>query len=157
MQLLLKFRIVLVFSLFASAASAFAVRVQPFTSWAELINKSPDIVIARCVSYPEQQIYVGIIKSSINVISVVKGDTQLGPAELASLRACSFDTPVLIFSEFKQAEGKPGYIAIETYRLMPLAPDFDFSQLPNNNPDQRLSLILQHRLSSDTDPMPEPK
>ena len=68
-------------SLLAVTFSAFAVRIAPFTSWEDLTKKSPDIIIAQCITTPESVVIInGMNWSNIEVISVLKGDTKAGVA-----------------------------------------------------------------------------
>jgi hypothetical protein len=137
----------IVFGLLVAAQGAFAVAVNPFSSWEDISKKSPDIVIARCtVTTPDGPVVNGMIWSDIEVLSVLKGDTKSGVARMVSQYAPRQGERFLMFSTYQSNEFYRAYNATETYRVVPLGRDFLVEGLTGKSLDEQIKIVLRHRL-----------
>jgi hypothetical protein len=133
--------------LLAAAGSAFAVFVSPFTSWDDLSKKSPDIVIARCVTTSEPRaIGDGMIWSEIEVLSVLKGDTKPGTARMVSQYWPRQGERFMMFSFYQSNQLYRAYNATEAYRVVPLGLYFQTNRLAGKPLDEQIQLALRERL-----------
>ena len=145
--------VILNLALALAACTAIAIVVQPFSSWESLIKRSPDIIIARCSKTPARSVVQndgtvlefrdGLIPSDIEVISAIKGATNLGPALLNSRFLPRQGEQYLIFSIFHDGF----YQAVETYRVIPLGLSFPTNMLAGKSFDQQIRALLQYRLN----------
>jgi hypothetical protein len=104
------------------AVGAMAVPILPFTSWDDISEKSPDIVIARCtVTAPDGPVGDGMVWSDIEVLSVLKGDTKPGVARMVSQHCPRQGERFLMFSTYQSNHLYRAYNATETYRVVPSA------------------------------------
>ena len=72
-----------------SIATAAAIGIARFTSWDDLAQNSPDIIIARCTETPKSGGVVnGMIWADIEVVSVLKGNTKPGAARMIEVAVC---------------------------------------------------------------------
>ena len=77
--------------LLAVVVSVLAIPISPFKGWDDLIDKSPDIIIARCMATQDlltpkpKSFFSNVFSSDIEVISVLKGNTMPGPSHMTSL------------------------------------------------------------------------
>lgn len=141
------------------ASSVFAIFINKFTSWDDLIEQSPNIIIARCTSTlgtakSEKPIAIvdGVIYSDIEVISVLKGNAKPGQARLASQYWPYQGEEFLLFANYENDQIYKGYTAIESYRVVPMsryssANDYLLTKvLPGKTLREQVQLILNHRL-----------
>jgi hypothetical protein len=134
------------------ASAAMAVVTQPFSGWDNLTMMSSDIVIARCSRTPNRlnigkggaviELKDGMLQSDIEVVSILKGATNLGPAQLSSRYWPRQSELYLIFST--HAEGF--YHAPESYRVIPLGMDFPTNALAHQSLDEQIRTVLSYRL-----------
>lgn len=137
---------ILALGLCVLSTTAFAVLISPFTSWEDLIAKSPDIVIARCIATPEQMIVInGMIWSNIEVMSVIKGDTQQGAARMVSQFGQCHDEQILVFATHESNKTYRGYNATEAYRVVLLDQELRISELAGKTLYQKIELALRHK------------
>nr|WP_314857757.1 hypothetical protein [uncultured Undibacterium sp.] len=137
---------ILALGLFVATSSSFAVLISPFTSWDDLSKKSPDIVIARCIDTPEQTIVInGMIWSNIEVMSVIKGDTQEGAARMVSQYVPCHGEQFLLFATYESNKEYRAYNATETYRVVPLDEQFRINELAGKNLHKKIILTLRHK------------
>lgn len=129
------------------AVTAFADPVVPFIGWTNLIESSPYIFIAKRtdpvqvfpVNRPSALSIIHNVGScSIEIVSVLKGDAKIGPAQLAlpyDLRVGLLPRRGDIFLIFASGGGSPGtnssYIAIESYRTIVIAPEMYYQVWTN--------------------------
>ena len=121
----------------------------PFTSWDDLTQKSPDIVLACCTvttSNPESFVN-GMIVSDIKVTAVLKGDTQAGAAKIVSHYWPHQGECFLMFSTHVSDQFFTGYNAVEGYRIIPINRHFQASELAGKRLTEQLQLILSRRLA----------
>ena len=139
-----------VFAIVGVVSTALAVLVSPFTSWNDLTQKSPDIVIARCtVTTPDSTpIGDGMVWSDIEVVSVLKGDTKPGVAKMVSQYWPRQGERFLMFSEYQSNQLYQAYNATEAYRIVPLGRYFLTSELAGKPLDKQIQLIFQSRLEN---------
>ena len=138
-----------ILALLAVCATASAVLIFPFTSWDDLTQHSPDIVIARCTATPNpQMIGDGMIGAEIEVITVLKGDTKPGPAKMVSQYWPHQGEQFLMFSTYQINEHYRAYNATETYRVIPMDRYFESSKLNDKPLPEQVRLILSHRLEA---------
>jgi hypothetical protein len=130
------------------ASSASAVFLSPFTSWEELTENSPDIVIARCSKTTPDAIPIhdGMIWSDIEAVKVIKGDTKPGVARMVSQYWPRQGERFLMFSEYQSNDLYSAYNATETYRIVPLGRYFNTNKMDGKSLDEQIQLVLQHRL-----------
>ncbi len=136
----------------AIAATSMAVMTQPFSGWGNLKKKSPDIIIVRCTKTPSRlsvnsgglvlEIKGGVIRSDVEVISVLKGTTNVGPVLLKSTCWPRQGELYLVFSIRQDNVCQ----AIESYRIVPLGIDFSTNMLAGQSCDQQIKMLLQYRL-----------
>ena len=125
-------------------STAMAVMISPFTSWDDLTRKSPDIIIARCTTTPEPMVIAdGMIRSDIEVMSVLKGDTKQGTARIVSQYWPRQGERFLMFAT---DQSNQLYNATETYRIVPLSRDFLANDLAGKSLDEQIQLVLRRRL-----------
>jgi hypothetical protein len=132
--------------LLADIARLFAVFVAPFNSWDDLTRKSPDIVIARWTTTADPFLPGdAMIRSDIEVTSVLKGNTKASAARMVS----QYWWPrqgeqFLMFSTYHSDERL--YNATESYRVIPLGRYFSTNQLTGKSLDEQIQLVLRCRL-----------
>ena len=136
-----------IIALLAVLGTASAVFILPFTSWHDLTEKSPDIVIARCTSTPNPRaIGDGMICSEIEVVTVLKGDTKPAAAKMVSQYWPHQGEQFLMFSTYQSDELVRAYNATEAYRIIPIDRYFQLSELTGKPLTERVQLILSRRL-----------
>lgn len=134
-------------ALVAAASTATAVLIARFTSWDDLTQKSPDIVIARCTATPDTLIIVdGMIWSDIEVLSVLKGDTKAAAARMVSQYSPHRGERFLMFSTYQSNERYRAYNATEKYRVVPLGPYFSTNDLTGKPLAEQIQIVLRRRL-----------
>lgn len=143
---------ILLFALIA-AATTMATLVDKFKGWNELIERSPDIVIARCVAPPTAAqtkkatiIINGSVPSDIEVIAVLKGTTVPGSSRLLSSYRPRQGEQFLLFASYRNDTSFIGYNAVEEYRVVPLNHFFQTNMLAGKTLEQKIEWILQSRL-----------
>jgi hypothetical protein len=138
--------------LLAMVSTALAVPMQPFSDWESVIQRSPDIILARCTQTPARS-YVqpdgvvlefrdGILHSDIMIESVLKGVTNCAPAWLSSRYWPRQGELYLIFST--RFEGL--YHATESYRVIPLGMGFPTNVLSGQSLHEQIRTVFNYRL-----------
>jgi hypothetical protein len=134
-------------------ATAYAIFSNEFKNWNDSIERSPDIVIAKCASTvgttnSDRPIIIsdGVIPSDIEVISVLKGNTKPGPSHLFSWYWPHQSQQFLLFASHFSDEYNTGYSAIEYYRVVPLSHDFQTNMLAGKTLEEQIHWILERRL-----------
>lgn len=132
--------------------AAIAAVTQPFTTWDNLTNKSTDIVIVRCARTPQRlnvqsdgvvvEIKDGLISSEIQVVAVLKGRTNLGPAVLVSRYWPRQSDQYLVFSYYQDGS----FMAVERYRVVPLGIDFPTNVITGKSMEEQIQAMLRYRL-----------
>ena len=133
----------------AAINRASATASAPFASWAELTQKSPDILLACCTvttSNPEWFVN-GMIVSDIQVTAVLKGDTQAGAAKMVSHYWPHQGECFLMFSTHVSDQFFTGYSAVEGYRIIAINRHFQASELAGKRLTEQIQLILSRRLA----------
>jgi hypothetical protein len=134
------------------AMTALARIFGPFTGWNDLIDRSPDIVIARCTSTLDlsKPSFVVIqddwIPSEIEVLSVLKGKTKPGPAHLMSTYWPHPGEQFLLFGNYSEHPGFTNYSVNEDYRVIPLGHYFQTNMIPGTNLQGIVRWAQQRRL-----------
>jgi hypothetical protein len=149
-------KIGLVIILFLTAgATVFGVLISKFKSWDDLIQESPDIIIAKCTSTYGMEpsarpivIMDGVIPSDIQILSVLKGSTKRGPSHLASEYWPYPGQEFVIFAHYRSDQFYTGYTAIESYRVMQLDRDFPLNTLTGKTLAEQIQLLFSNRLSN---------
>jgi hypothetical protein len=148
-------RFISILTLLATTGTALALLVGRFTSWNNLIEQSPDIIIARCTATqdgmkPEPTNFFGnVFCSDIEVISVLKGNAKLGLSHLTSLHRPLRGEHYLMFASFESNQVYTGYSAIEEYRLVPInvpMSSYLTNALASKTLKEKVNLILSWRL-----------
>jgi hypothetical protein len=149
-------RFALIATLLVAAGTAWALLVGRFTSWTDLIEQSPDIIIARCVAThdglkPEPtKSYVNVFFSDIEVISVLKGTNRLGTSHLTSEARPFRGELFLLFANYESNQDDTGYAAIEDYRVIPIVAgpnSWLTNRLAGKSLNEQVQMIINWRLS----------
>lgn len=139
-------RILFILGMFIVTGHTAAVTLQPFESWSKLSKESPDIIIARCISINEQSLVIdGVRQSVIEVTQRIKGESPLGLTTLFSQLDSCRNGPTLIFSTYRRDADNASHTAIESYRLVPLAADFDVGALAGKSLQEKIDYALNHK------------
>jgi len=142
--------------LFASIFPVLAIFVSPFRGWDDLVENSPEIFIARCVSTVDfisatknkpTIVIDDMVDSGVEVVSVLKGSASPGLTSLASQYWPYRGEYFLVFANYKKDEFNAGYSAIEGYRVIPLDHNFMTNQLTGKTLNEQIDLILARRLA----------
>jgi hypothetical protein len=137
---------------FAAICTAWALLLNPFASWDDLTEKTPDIIVGRCIATEDMMapkptiIFGNVVNSDIEVISVLKGDTKPGLSHLASLYRPYRGEYFLAFAEHFTYQTNSGYEANEEYRVIPISPYFRRNELNGKPLKEQIQLVLQVRL-----------
>jgi hypothetical protein len=142
----LRIRVTSVVLFFAVLSAAVAVRLMPFAGWEDLIKRSPDIVLARCIATPEPRSANGQTWSDIEVLMVLKGETKPGRARLVAGHAPYQQEHLLLFTTHQSNELYEAHSAAESYRIVSLGRYFPTNQLIGKSLDEQIQLLLRHRL-----------
>jgi hypothetical protein len=144
--------------LFTTGVVAYAVFFTKFTSWDDLVEQSPDIIIARCTgtvgtfkpegATPQKTTVItdNIVPSDIEVVSVLKGNTKPGLSHIRSGYWPHQNELFLVFANYRSDQYYSGYAAIEDYRVIPLSRDFRTNELVGKTLNEQIQLILNGRL-----------
>src|SRR5205823_6470922 len=87
-----------------------------------------------------------MVWSDIEAVVILKGDTKPGTARMVSQHRPGQGERFLIFSTYQSNHLYRAYSAPETYRVVPLGPDFPISELAGKSLDAQIQLVLRHRL-----------
>ena len=133
--------------LLVAVSTAAAVIILPFTSWDDLTKKSPDIIIARCVTTPNPTVVDdGMIWSDIEVLAVLKGDAKPEAARMVSQYWPHQHERFLMFATYQSNQLYRAYNATETYRVVPLGRYFPTNELAGKSLDEQIQWVLRRRL-----------
>ena|SRR5213592_4626014 len=88
----------------------------------------------------------GMIRSDIEVMSVLKGDTKPGSARMFSQYWPRQGERFLMFATYQGNHLYRAYNATETYRIVPLGRDFLANALVGKSLDEQIQLVLRRRL-----------
>ena len=139
--------------LLTATVAALAIPVSRFTNWQDLIEKSPDVFIVKCITTLDINttkptlITDGMINSEIEVVSVLKGDAKTGLTHLASQYWPNPGERYLIFANYLNADHVAfGYNAIESYRVIPLNRYFRTNDLNGKTLNEKIQVIMTNRL-----------
>jgi hypothetical protein len=128
-----------------------------FLGWNDLIDGSPSIVIARCTMTPGfippgvtptmTIVEGGGRVSDIEVISVLKGNTKTGPAQLMSFyKPCQGELFAIFAARILTVATNSYYSANEDYKIIPLNADFPVGELKGKTRNEQIQIILAARL-----------
>lgn len=137
---------------FITATSASALLLAPFTSWDDLVERSPDIIIARCIATedllepPPTSIYPNVFNSDIQVISVLKGNSMPGMSHLVSTYFPYRGEYFAAFATYSTVRTNSVYVATEEYRIVPLIHFHGAGEFAGKTLNQQIQLILKERL-----------
>lgn len=114
-----------------------------FSGWDKVKRHSSDIIIARCVKTVDgPREGHGLLFSDLEVLSSLKGRTNLGPARLDSLFWPRQGEHYLIFANYHDAF----YQAVETYRIVPLGTYIPPDLLTGKTSDENIRILFRRRL-----------
>lgn len=161
---------IVIATLLITAIAAVATPIIEFKGWDDLIQTSPDIIIAKRAPQPLINLPInhptaitvtdGVIQYPIEVVSALKGGAKLGPALLWSpysfRRGDVLPRHGDMFLVFSSNGGNDStnlwYKANEDYRVVIFAPDVDSSAWTNalaGKPlKEQVGKILQYRLDT---------
>ena len=140
--------------LLATMVAALATIVTNFKSWDDLIEKSSEIILARCIATRDfisatntlPIVVDGMIHSDIEVISVLKGNSKPGLATMASQYWPYRGQYFLVLANYEKDQYNIGYTAIEPYRVIPLEHFFYTNQLAGKTLKEQVQFIRRRRL-----------
>lgn len=129
--------------LMTCSLTASAILFQPFQGWDKLIQSSPDIVVAKCLSPSNNPTNSPIVyinsrpPVNIDVVSVIKGNCKRGKSELTTWREIKQGEFYLVF----------GYgQAFAEYRVIPIGTQFNTNDLSGKSFNAQIRMLLQRRL-----------
>ena len=112
--------------------ATFGVFISEFRGRDDLIEISPDIIVAKCTSTygmkpSDKRLLIsdGVIPSDVEVLSVLKGNTKPGPAQLQSQYWPYAGQQFAVFGWYSDG----AYSAVESYRIVPLSRYFSLGTL----------------------------
>jgi hypothetical protein len=144
----MKINIIVLTALLVLASGVLAQPEHPFSGWDNVKKHSPDIIIARCVKTVDDpspsKHFRSVIFSDIEVLSSLKGRTNLGPARLGSLTWPRQGEKYLIFSLYTDGQ----YYAVEKYRVVPLGTYLPPDLLTGKTLDENIQILFQWRLDN---------
>jgi hypothetical protein len=123
--------------------------IAPFPGWHRLIEKSPDIIIARCgkpTPPPPGVLTLNATKSDsdIEVVSVLKGTNNVSASRLLTDHVLWRDENYLIFGYYDSGI----YQAFEEYRVIPLGVNFSTNSISGKPLDEQLQILFKRRLDN---------
>lgn len=125
--------------------------VQPFPGWPGVEQNSTGIVIARSTATTPEFQYIstakgkalldlhGLIDSSIQVVQVLRGNTNSTPEHVLSESRLRQGELYLLFS----IDQPDHYQAIESYRVVPLGRYFPTNELANKTLDDQIQIMFK--------------
>ena len=161
-----------ILTLLASTVAAVAIFLAPFKGWDDLVERSPNIFIARLAAARQMPITElvtnrqitasvdGVAPVSIEVLNVLKGEAKLGPAQvLLPILGTTYTLPrpgemFLVFADNPSGIGtaNPMFYAVEDYRSVIFAPDRSYSGWTNHLAGkplkEQIETILKTRLGA---------
>jgi hypothetical protein len=129
-------------AMLVSVTAALAILKMPFPGWDVVKEKSTDIIVARCVNIPTSD-FRGWVESDVQIVCVLKGATNTGPARLQSTYRPRPEEHYLIFSIFHDGFHQ----ATEEYRIIPIGINFATNSIIGRPLDEQLRLLFQRRLA----------
>jgi len=141
----MKTRIVICF-IALIAVSAMARLTAYFSSWSELEDNSPNILIARC-GKPIHR--VGTIvngtasDSAIEIIFPLKGECGTNSAQLLTDYTLQEGGNYLVFGYYKNGK----VLAFEEYRVIPLGLDFSTNSIAGKPLADQLQILYKRRIA----------
>jgi hypothetical protein len=140
--------------LFLMTGIVAGVRTFPFTTWERLRDGSSNIFVARCTATPKeftvlpdgtlQMMKDGLFLSEMEVVSVLKGETNSGKTKVLSLFWPRQGEYYLIFSYSHDADS---YQAVEEHRFVPLGMRFSTNESFGKTLDLQIQALLDRRLA----------
>ena len=130
-----------------------ALPTAPFQGLHDLIEKSPDIIVAKCIAtqdllQPQPALFYGnVCNSDIEVVSVLKGNSKPGQAHMVSLYRPYRSEYFLAFATLSTIQTNLVYSAIEEYRIVPLLHFHGTNQLMNKSLPEQIGLLMTNRLN----------
>ena len=128
----------------AAAAGSMARLVGSFSSWNQLVEQSPNIVIALCgkpVS-PNPNVVVDngpVSDSEVEIISTLKGTNQIVSSQLWTDHELVPNEIYLLFGRYDSGI----YQAYEEYRVVPLGRQFSTNSIAGKPLDDQLHILFQ--------------
>lgn len=145
----LKAAIILPSALFALAGGARSQPTTPFRSWNLVTKQSRDIIVAKCVKTtddPQGAMLMrgSLIKSDLDIVTSLKGRTNLGPARLSSAYWPRAGEYYLIFALYMEDSGMNNVTA--KYRVIPLGVHLPKDLLNGKTMADNLHILFRWRL-----------
>ena len=146
-----RFVIITAGTLLACTCAVMAYVMLPFPGWSALEHKSHDIIIARCNVTPDptavgkdgvERNLRGLIESEIQIISLLKGITNSGAAQLKSEYWPRQGEYYLVFADYNYGF----YEAHEPYRIICLGTYSPTNMLAGKSLNEQIRALLQYRL-----------
>ena len=130
-----------------SASALMAASNVPFAGWDELIDSSPDILIVRAGATDKGVGVRGLFNAAVESLVVLKGSARLGQERFESACLLKPSEEYLVFCSWRT---NGICYATESYRVVPLGPDFETGVLTGKSLGDQLKLLIQRRLSAVT-------
>ena len=122
----------------------------PFRGWDNLIQHTPDIIIAQCTQTPDQKILMGGGPMDINIVYILKSSTNRVVLEPAKLGAAQLQLSQVILRQgeyylFFSIFHDGYYSATEPYRTIPLGLYFDTNTIFGRPLNDQLQILFKRR------------
>jgi hypothetical protein len=151
----IKMKTIIIGLITASLSAMAFLTILPIPTWDRLTEGSPDIVIAQCTRTPDPfnmkitngitiDMRDGLIDSDIEVVSILKGATNLGLARLTSQYWPRQGESYLIFADYHAGV----FQAYESYRVVPLGMRFSTNSIAGKPLDEQLQTLFKLRVDN---------
>lgn len=144
----MKTALLVITALVLACSTCHAVPITLFADIDTYLKRSEDIVIAKCVSIPEQGTETfddGLFPVQVEIVSIVKGEKTPGRLTVATIYDMQPGTNYLLAS----SGGKvfdTDFLALPELSVIPIPANFDLDQLKGKQAKQQVHLILARHL-----------
>ncbi|MAG92628.1 MAG: hypothetical protein CMJ48_02585 [Planctomycetaceae bacterium] len=132
---------------FVACSRAFAIPISLFSDTDTYVDRARDIVIAKCVSVPEQPLTFvdGLYPAEVEVLKTVKGDRKAGPLKIGTVYLMKPGGTYLLANSGGSAFGSD-FLALPELSVVPLPTGFDLKQLEGKTPKQQVQIVFARHL-----------
>lgn len=138
-----------VLALMLIALNAMAYLGRSFPGYDTLTDKSSDIIVVRCARTPDPYNQWknghridndGLIDSDVEIISVLKGQTNSGIVHIAMAYWLKEGDYYLLFQNYIDGS----YDNVENYRVIPIGTRFSTNSISGKSLDERIQLLFRY-------------
>lgn len=132
---------------FVACSIAFAVPISLFSDTDTYVDRAKDIVIAKCVSIPEQpQGYIdGLYPAKVEVLSTLKGDKKTGLLKIGTVYPMKPGETYLL-SSLGGSALNTDFLALPQLSVVPIPAGFDLAQLKDKTTKQQVQIVFARHL-----------